>query len=615
MPNLFAYGMLMNDSITKRVTGRVFPKKKALLENYEKIMPGTGYSYILPKAGSTVEGYILYGIDEEIMAKIDRYEAEGDLYDRKEVEVIVQGRRERAYAYVGNLNGLNRFFGPEVYTDVRIKEYLERKLKDLTDLEDQESTDLVHRAKAELLGDKIEVLISAHFRRSADLRYLIDKILYKPTLPTLEGIKSDPEALKYADAYIKLTVKHVIFNQLERMIGNAFAGEITMEPKFHQRTLSNLIALIFMNRKSSAIDKIMEAIGANRLSMDKDYLDYAVMGIRIADMIFDPMEIKEIIEWMRGHRHPGKVPLGAEIEMSDIGARAVDALPGEDSRYDSFYYFNDFDLLHRCWKLGGHVDDHSGVEEPEGRTRGFFEYSLGKTGTIGDFSKPVTDDPWVLNQLINQAVLFADVLPHSFHITLDAQGELDMTRPSDPKFLICLLLLCGDIEPDKAGYLHETRICNCEIVDKYGRLHFSDENIHFASEEDEEERFIGRSKRANLIEYKFMRLKSNHNYEPFILALKGFQLGYNPRPLGSTFRSLDEFKFPEIEALREWAERPRPLSKSTLMEFLHLVREGLMREDEGRPAHPIDYIEYNLKKIERKLDEMNELIGSGRRRG
>ena len=178
MPNLFAYGMLMNDSVTRRVTGRVFPKRRAILENYEKIMPGTGYSYILPKVGSTVEGYILYGIDEETITKIDRYEVEGDLYNRKEVEVIVQGRRERAYAYVGNLHGLNKFFGPEVYTDVRIKEYLERKLKDLTDLEDQESTDLVHRAKAELLGDKIEALISAHFRRSADLRYLIDKILY-----------------------------------------------------------------------------------------------------------------------------------------------------------------------------------------------------------------------------------------------------------------------------------------------------------------------------------------------------------------------------------------------------------------------------------------------------
>jgi gamma-glutamylcyclotransferase (GGCT)/AIG2-like uncharacterized protein YtfP len=614
MPNLFAYGMLMNDFITKRVTGRVFPKKRAVLENYEKIMPGTGYSYILPRAGSIVEGYILYGLDDDTLAKVDRYEAEGDLYERKEVEVNVQGRYERAYTYVGNPHGLRKFFGPEVHTDVRIKEYLERKLKDLTDLEDQESTDLIHRAKAELLSDRIEALVSAHFRKSADLRYLIDKLLYKPTFPTLEKVKSDPEALKYADEYIKLVVKHVIFNQLEHMIGNSFAGEIAMPSPFYERTLSNLIALIFMNRKTTAIERIMKELGADRLSMDKEYLDYTGLAIRIADVIFDRIELKEITDWVIAHRRPGKIPLGVEIEMSNIGAKAVDAEPGEDPKYDSFYYFNDFDLSHRCWKLGGHVDDHSGIEDHEGHTRGFFEYSLGKLGVAGDFSKPVTDDPWVLNQLINQSVLFADILPHSFHITLDTRDEPDMSRLNDPELLICLLLLCGDIELDERGYPHENRICNCEIIDKYGRLHFSDENVHFASEEDEEEGLIERSRKINLIEYKFMRLRSNRNYEPFILALKGFQLGYNPRPLGSTFRSLDEFSFPEVETLRKWAEKPWPLPDTIISEFLRLVRKGLMEEDDGRPAHPVDYIEGNLKKLERMLSRMNELISSTGRR-
>ncbi|RKY03451.1 hypothetical protein DRP77_06065 [Candidatus Poribacteria bacterium] len=607
MYKLFVYGMLMNDQVTKRVTGRVFPKKPAVLEDYEKIMPGTGYSYILPKVGSVVEGYVLYGLDGETLAKIDKYEAEGELYDRREVEVIVQGRRERAFTYVGNLSGLRRFFGPDVYNDVRIKEYLERKLRDLTDLE-EEATDLERRAKSELLGDRIEKLISAHFRRAADLKYLIDKILYKPELPTLEKIKSDPEALKYADFYIRLAVKHMIFNQLERMIRNAFAGELSLPSKYYEHTLTNLVALTFMNRRAIAVERLMEELDVNRFRKEIDYLDYAVAAVKIADLLFDPLEIKEVVDWVVSHRRPGKVALGAEVEMSVIGSRAIKASPGEDPKFDSFYYFNDFDLLHRCWKLGGHVDDHSGIEDPEGHTRGFFEYSFAKTDVLRDLSKPVTDDPWVLNQLIHQSVLFADIPPHSFHITIDPPQDFNLSVPADPEMLICLLLLGGDLREDEKGKLHEVRVWEHEIIDDHGRIHFSDENIHYASEEEE-----GKPKRS-LIEYKFMRLKSNYNYEPFILALKGLQISYNPRPLGSTFRSLEGYSFPELDEIRKWAESPRPVSDMAIREFLRLVREGLMREDDGRPAHPIDYIEYNLRKIEKRLTAVNDMLRSRRGR-
>ena len=96
---LFVYGTLLSDDLVRKLTGRVFPKRPATLEDFERLEPPGDYPYITPKPGARVYGSLLDGIDAASLRKLDAYE--GDGYRRTPVEVRAGVVRVRCETYVG----------------------------------------------------------------------------------------------------------------------------------------------------------------------------------------------------------------------------------------------------------------------------------------------------------------------------------------------------------------------------------------------------------------------------------------------------------------------------------------------------------------------------------
>ena len=109
-----------------------------------------------------------------------------------------------------------------------------------------------------------------------------------------------------------------------------------------------------------------------------------------------------------------------------------------------------------------------------------------------------------------------------------------------------------------------------------------------------------------MVEYKFPRLSLNHDYEPLIMALKGYHIAQNPRPFYSDFRPMTE---PAIEeesaALRAWARHPTPLEDRDLDAFVGAVEYGLTIEAGGRLGHRGAYVDRMLRAVGRLLAERN----------
>jgi len=97
--SLFAYGTLLNDDLVRKLTGRVFQKRPATLEDFERIEPPGDYPYIAPKRGARVDGWLLDGLDAASLRTLDAYE--GDGYRRTLVEATTGGARVRCETYVG----------------------------------------------------------------------------------------------------------------------------------------------------------------------------------------------------------------------------------------------------------------------------------------------------------------------------------------------------------------------------------------------------------------------------------------------------------------------------------------------------------------------------------
>ena len=107
---LFVYGTLAYDRTMRALTGRVFHKTPCVLYGYARITPPYGYAYIVPADGASVRGYLVEGLTREQLARIDEYEAEGDMYLRRAVTVSLPAGPRRAYAYVANEERIERHF-------------------------------------------------------------------------------------------------------------------------------------------------------------------------------------------------------------------------------------------------------------------------------------------------------------------------------------------------------------------------------------------------------------------------------------------------------------------------------------------------------------------------
>lgn len=614
----FAYGTLVNQTYLKAICGGKFEFSYAKLKGYKKYSPQSGYPYIMERAGSEVEGVLYYGLDRSQFSKIDKYESEGNIYSREKVKVLTEeGKEIETYTYVGNIHNLRRTFGDHINVNIlnRVEGYLEEKFGERVKLiykdndneapmdKEKQKENLSMKAKKELLGADIKNLINQCFESHYVTNYEADTELKYKGLPNLPNTEDMP--LRTYQSYLTLSFNVLVLNQLEDEIVKNYGNIIYSPYPLYERTLSLLTALRFLNTHLYELLVYREGFFKDVSLESLSYLDLTKKAVITAREFFlsHKEEIRLVATEIRRNLNSGALSIGVEMEFSNLGYRTLkkNVSMKKDKDFCGFLYFNEFDMLRRLWKLGGHIDDHKLSEQNE-KVGGFLEFAVGREGVYSKKSSPLTKSMYVANEFIRNLILFCNIKPHSLHINIQNTNPIDWNKENDVELLKCLILLAGDFRKTAKGNILEKRIFNKELVkDPNGALRFISENKHYQHGDTE----------FTVIEYQFPRLSMTRDYETLLAAFKGFQVAYNPRPFGSKLRVLKgAFIKNESKALEKWALDVKPVSAATIEAFLSYVSKGLFTENKGYVAHKKRYIDELLFKIEKELKSVNESISN-----
>jgi gamma-glutamylcyclotransferase (GGCT)/AIG2-like uncharacterized protein YtfP len=99
MYHLFVYGTLQYPEILKKLTGKTFVAKPAVLTHFKRHkVKNAEYPAIVPKPGAQTTGMLIENVDESSLNAIDFYE--GDEYEKTEVNIISGDFETKAFAYV-----------------------------------------------------------------------------------------------------------------------------------------------------------------------------------------------------------------------------------------------------------------------------------------------------------------------------------------------------------------------------------------------------------------------------------------------------------------------------------------------------------------------------------
>jgi len=630
--NLFIYGSLRDRNIFKSVSGFSFNKKRsrtngdtlfaelALLGRYRKVSPDNVYFYAVKDPSTKIEGLIIYDVPASAIAEIDRYE--GKRYDRKTVRVNTAAGLVAAHAYMAKREMMMQHFGDRFHVNLihelwlrkRIEKFLKRRTRPGDRTADAE---LERKAERELLATTERDLVISHYRSDAVSDYFLAHELDRPR-PSIKHLYDETDAQSFMNNYLALVIKQVMLNQLDDMILSRYRFELEhmrSSERYFKRCISLLVALQMINA-NPAVELIVSQALQNMRIRENDLINYVKYAVRAAKSLFDKRVVEAYLERIRSNFHPGLVPLGVEIELSNVGAAAVEPQrsiqKSVDSVFDGFKYFKDFSLDILTWKLGGYVDDHTGSIDDSHR-RGFLEFAPGRLNVAGELSRPATADPWLLNQLIHEITAFYDVAPHSLHLSFQLRKrQIGKQKVLPLGFVKCLLVLGGGLSRSDTGRLWVSRMGHDEITtNDYG------EELVFART-SKRRWYMGMGEIADrppkqattyVQQYKFIRLDKRADYEPLILCLKGLQLAYNPGDY-LTVEQLNSGKKlrREFEALKEWATEPFQISQTTISEFLKTVQRGLMNEWHNRPAHKLHYIDWALGAIDVQLRMFNKQL-------
>ncbi len=628
--NLFIYGSLRDSQIFESVSGLSFSRKisradahtlraePGFLQGYRKLSPDNVYFYAVESEGSKIEGVVIYDVPSEAMSEIDRYE--GKRYERETVEVHTGRGLVEAQAYLVSHEVMRKHFGDrfrvnlihELWLRKRIDKFLKKRTRPGDKSVDAE---LERVAERELLATTERDLVITHYRTDAVSDYFLAHELDRPR-PSIKHLYGDREALQYINNYLALVVRQVLLNQLDSRIRTNFRFElehILVSERYFKRSLSLLAALQIINSNSSSVEMIIKQCLKTMPYERHDLIDYVKYAVRAARSLFDSRVVEAHLNTIRSNYQPGLVPLGCEIELSNVGGAATDseadAAEKADPIYDSFRYFCDFQLDILSWKLGGYIDDHSGATDRK-RRQGFLELAPGRLNVVLELSRPATSCPWLLSQLINEITNFYNVRPHSLHLSFQLRKhKIEHQNVLPLGFVKCLLVLGGGTEINKMGRLLISRIVDDEITrQEYGEeLVFArtSERQWYVSPDSVGDKTPVQA-RTHIQQYKFIRLEQRANYEPLILCLKGLQLAYNPGEYLTAEQLKKSVKLRrEYEELKEWSANPTEISQRTISTFLSAVREGLMNEGHHQPVHELHYIEWALGAIDMRLRMFN----------
>ncbi|MCE5276628.1 MAG: gamma-glutamylcyclotransferase family protein [Planctomycetaceae bacterium] len=642
--NLFIYGTLTNPWVFRAVLGKHLTTdphtvhaddrvlaREAVLTGYKKVSPDHTYLYAVPSPHGRIQGYIVGPLPVSDLKPLRRYE--GRNYRRRTMPVQTAAGTEKAMVFIADTKKIELAFGYSFADPLKQEVLLGEKIDaalaetELRQLKTSKAT--VRRAVAELHGTTIRDLVRQHFDAGGISDYAIRHSLQDRPLPDFSVAARQENAAAIAGHYLGMILRQVIFNEFEERIQREFRYELEQMrsgPEYYGRTVSSLAALRVLNESASFVYLLVHDCMAETNFAASHLVDYVRWAVTAADVIFNPDDIKPHIAFIREHMGGGHIPLGAELEFSNIG-NAVISDPqshnARDAQYDGFFYFGDFALDALTWKLGGHVDDHR-EKAPGRQRRGFFEAALGNVSITENLSQPLTHDPWLLNQLIQETMMFFAVKPHSLHISLQLRRQhrpvRDRLLPLD--VFKCLFALVGDLAADSDGRLRISRLADGEIVgsnlptgaDKSTTPHmlFSDISRRRSSPggtgrhdgvatPDAGGRYVQ--------QFKFMRLAPRFNYETIAMALKGIQITYCP----GTFLTAEQYQTSRRhrrvhDELTAWAQRPTALSADEVNVFIEAVHDGLMTERRGKPAHTTAYIAWACTRLRESLRQFNSAV-------
>lgn len=608
---LFVYGSLHNDQYFQILTGRSLPSQRGELLDHRRIQPKNSFAFAVPWKGSCVCGKLLSGVTPAILKKLDEYEDEGRLYHRRVALCRTDKGTVPAFVYIGDPKALKSYIKRGFHERDRIEEFVQRQVDRY--LENKADRCLLmdrgHFAlmvTRELLSEEIESILRQHFTEARLPQFIIKHEIENANLPSLDWVAADQQAQRYAGNYLALAVKFMVFNQLEERFRNDYRGHVQASDDFYHRTLSALMALKLLTDRQDQLRQAMEKLRVGGYADDLKYTDYAIAAIMIADELYTRPSADDIVAWLNSNRHPGRQPIGAELEFSNLGRQAIGAREDQDPIYDGFYYFYDYDLMRRGWKLGAHIDDHGFLTTADTHTRGFMELAFGRYKLLGDISKPATMDPWVLAQMIRLAIQYIDINPHSLHISLQTSPDYPFQPWPDPQHILCLLILGGDLRTDEKGVLRELRVHHEEISHPDVGICLSRLNRHHKYPDDPQW--------SSVVEFQFPRLRADYDYQPLIMALKGIQTSANPFPLKGIKNGPDPKHFEELEkAVKQWATSPAPVPQASVDSFLSLVAQGLAEEAREVGGKYHGYARSMLDEIEKQLRERNQMIAEYRK--
>ena len=627
--NLFVYGSLREPSIFESVCGFSFSLKPsrnpspnalvaelAMLPEYRRVSPDNVYYYAVPDNTAKIQGFVIYNVPPSAMKVIDKYE--GKFYERETVTVNTANGPVETQAYLASPQTMKKRFGDRFHVNLIHELWLRKRIQRFFDDhtrpgEKSIDADVERRARRELIGTTERDLVVSHLGQDAVSDYFLEHELDRPC-PSIQSLSETSEALPYAENYLALVIKQAILNHFEWMIYERFRFELDQlcpSQRYFTRTIGLLIALRMINSNNQTVDMVLRC-GVDTMPLQEKYdlIDYVKYAINAAEKAFDPRVVQSTLQWIRNNFQPGLMPMGAELEMSNLGFRAIHDEHGkQDPVFDGFRYFNEFALDVLMWKMGGYVDDHSGSHASA--KRGFLELAPGRLNIVGELSKPATSDPWIMSQLIRETADFYPVNPHSLHLTFQLRrNQLGNQTVLPLNFVKCLFVLGGGTEVSQSGKLWVSRMEHDEIErNEYG------EELIFARTSKRRSRLptdlmidSQLSKYpAYTHQYKFMRLERRANYEPLIMALKGIQLSVNPGNYLTSEQLVASRRLQkEYEELKAWAGNPTPISRRSKGRFLDAIYDGLMHEAHHKPYHKAHYIDWALGAIDLQLRLFNK---------
>jgi len=629
--NIFVYGSLRDPAILKSVCGlgfslkpssvraKVLAAELALLPAYRRVSPDNVYYYAISDRSARIEGIVIYDMPAEALAEVDKYE--GKFYDRETVEVHTANGVVAAAAYLASHKSMRKYFGDRFHVnlihELWLRKRIEKFFKEHTRPgEDSHDADTERRARRELLGTTERDLVISHLGREAMSDFFIEHELDRPN-PSVRHLFEDSHAKPYIKNYFALIVKQVLLNQFEQKIQDRFRYDLERlisSSRYFTRTISLLISLRMLNSTSKAVDMVLKrCFESMPCEGTYDLIDYVKYAVGAADSMFDPRVVWSEIARVRANSQAGLMPLGGELELSNLGFKAIYySSDTKDEDFDGFKYFDDFLLDTLTWKLGGYIDDHGKDAKLTGK-RGFLELAPGRLNVLGEVSKPATNDPWVLNQLIHEIAVFYPVKSHSLHLTFQMRKkQMSSQRPLRLSMVKCLLALGGGMETQHTGTLWVSRMAHDEIrQDRYG------EELVFARSTKRRPNLAGEDMgdkspfktTSYTQQYKFIRLDPRANYEPLIMALKGLQISYNPGEYLTAAQLSSSRKLQnDYEEIKRWAANPTEISRASRSRFLDLVQEGLINEGHRRPVHQLHYIDWAMGAIDVQLRLFNKQI-------